>query len=137
MKTIAKCAAKAKEKITKLLDKISALGVAVAAGVAGAATGYLPGFAAGTTLQIGTMVEAAVNIVMGVVVFGGVINVIRGVSMIAKGLQDDGGGQDAAAISKGRGMLIAGVIMIAPMALFKVISGQWPGEFVKSFFPTV
>lgn len=135
MKAITKCAAKAKEKITKLLDKISALGVAAAAGVAGLAAAYLPGFAAPTTdAGITTVVKNALNVVMGVVVFGGAINIIRGISMIAKGLQDDGGGQDAAAISKGRGMLIAGIIMIAPITLFQLITQKTIGDYVAQFF---
>ena len=88
----------------------------------------------GTQIDIKATVTNAVNVVFGVVVFGGVINIVRGISMIAKGLQDDGGGQDAAAISKGRGMLIAGIIMVAPEPIFLAITGQSAGAFVASFF---
>ena len=90
--------------------------------------------AAGTGLNLATMVSNAVNLIFGVVVFGGVINIVRGVSLIAKGLQDDGGGQDAAAITRGRGMVISGIIMVAPEAIFLAITGQSAGAFVASFF---
>ena len=88
----------------------------------------------GSAVNLGSMVTNAVNLVFGVVVFGGVINIVRGVSLVAKGLQDDGGGQDAAAISRGRGMIISGIIMVAPEPIFLAITGQSAGAFVAGFF---
>ncbi len=121
-------AAKAGEKVTAVWKKAVLL-LSMALTVAVSSTGF-----AGTQIDIKSTVSNAVNVVFGVVVFGGVINIVRGISMIAKGLQDDGGGQDAAAISKGRGMLIAGIIMVAPEPIFLAITGQSAGAFVASFF---
>ena len=114
----------------KILNKKTAMFVMAVSALLLAITGFCPG----STSDIGGMVEIAINVVMGVVAFGGVINIIRGIATVAKGLQDDGGGQDAAAISKGRGQLIAGIIMVAPVAIFTIIAGQAPGAYVKSFF---
>lgn len=115
----------------KILNKKTAMVVMLVSALLLAITGFC---GPGSTSDIGGMVEVAINVVMGVVAFGGVINIIRGIATVAKGLQDDGGGQDAAAISKGRGQLIAGIIMVAPVAIFTIIAGQAPGAYVKSFF---
>ncbi len=48
--------------------------------------------------SISTMVNNAVNLVFGLVAFGGIVNIVRGSATVARGLQDDGGGQDASAI---------------------------------------
>ncbi len=91
-------------------------------------------FAAGTELDIKTVITNALNLVFGVLVFGGVIGAITGIRGIAKGIQDDGSGPDSQAVSKGRGQLIAGIIMMAPVPVFKVLTGQTPSAFVGSFF---
>ena len=84
--------------------------------------------------SIATMVNNAVNLVFGMVAFGGIVNIVRGSATVAKGLQDDGGGQDASAISKGRGQLLAGAIMVAPTALITLITQQSPGTLISNYF---
>ena len=84
--------------------------------------------------SIATMVNNAVNLVFGLVAFGGIVNIVRGAATVAKGLQDDGGGQDAAAISKGRGQLLAGAVMVAPTALITLITQQSPGALISTYF---
>ncbi|SEM00126.1 hypothetical protein SAMN04487770_12313 [Butyrivibrio sp. ob235] len=91
-------------------------------------------YAAGTDLDIKTVITNALNLVFGVLVFGGVIGAITGIRGIAKGVQDDGSGPDSQAVSKGKGQLIAGIIMMAPVPVFKVLTGQTPSTFVGSFF---
>ncbi len=93
-----------------------------------------PCMAGGTELDIKTVITNALNLVFGVLVFGGVIGAITGIRGIAKGIQDDGSGPDSQAVSKGRGQLIAGIIMMAPVPVFKVLTGQTPSAFVGSFF---
>lgn len=84
--------------------------------------------------SIATMVNNAVNLVFGMVAFGGIVNIVRGSATVAKGLQDDGGGQDASAISKGRGQLLAGAVMVAPTALITLITQQAPGTLISNYF---
>lgn len=84
--------------------------------------------------SIATMVNNAVNLVFGLVAFGGIVNIVRGAATVAKGLQDDGGGQDASAISKGRGQLLAGAVMVAPTALITLITQQSPGALISAYF---
>jgi len=84
--------------------------------------------------SISTMVNNAVNLVFGMVAFGGIVNIVRGAATVAKGLQDDGGGQDAAAISKGRGQLLAGAVMVSPTALITLITQQSPGTLISNYF---
>ncbi len=93
-----------------------------------------PAYALGTELNIKTVITNALNLVFGVLVFGGVIGAITGIRGIAKGIQDDGSGPDSQAVSKGRGQLIAGIIMMAPVPVFKILTGQTPAAFVGSFF---
>ncbi len=92
-----------------------------------------PAFATEIT-DFGKVVKKAVDLVLGLVVFGGAINVVLGIRTIAKGVQDDGGGQDAQAVSKGRGQLIAGIIMMAPNTVFKILTTQSIGDYIGGFF---
>ncbi len=84
--------------------------------------------------SISTMVNNAVNLVFGMVAFGGIVNIVRGAATVARGLQDDGGGQDAGAITKGRGQLLAGAVMVAPTALITLITQQTPGALIANYF---
>ncbi len=84
--------------------------------------------------SISNMVNNAVNLVFGMVAFGGIVNIVRGAATVAKGLQDDGGGQDASAISKGRGQLLAGAVMVSPTALITLITQQSPGTLISNYF---
>ncbi|MCR5094125.1 MAG: hypothetical protein K6B72_09140 [Lachnospiraceae bacterium] len=84
--------------------------------------------------SIADMVNNAVNLVFGMVAFGGIVNIVRGAATVAKGLQDDGGGQDAAAISKGRGQLLAGAVMVSPTALITLITQSSPGALIANYF---
>ena len=96
-----------------------------AAAVAGA-TGY-------SEVDIKSAITKSLNIVFAVVAFGGIVNIVTGVAALAKGAQDDGCGQDAAAMSKGRGKLIAGVIMVAPVGIITLITGGSPADIVTSY----
>ncbi len=84
--------------------------------------------------SISSMVNNAVNLVFGMVAFGGIVNIVRGAATVARGLQDDGGGQDAGAITKGRGQLLAGAVMVAPTALITLITQQTPGALIATYF---
>ena len=77
-------------------------------------------------LQTGNMniqetVERAINLVVGFVVAGGIINIVLGVRNLAAGVSDEGGGQDQQKISKGKGQLFSGIIMVGGMAVMQVL----------------
>lgn len=120
----------------KFLGKIKEKGksISAAAFVTTAYLGVSPAYAAGTELDIKTVLGNALNLVFGVMVFGGIVGAVTGIRSIAKGIQDDGSGPDSQVVSKGRGQLIAGIIMMAPVPIFKVITGQTPATFLSSFF---
>ena len=120
--------AKAINKVNERADKVKAGAVTAVAGVLAA------GSIAFADPSIATMVNNAVNLVFGLVAFGGIVNIVRGAATVAKGLQDDGGGQDASAISKGRGQLLAGAVMVAPTALVTLITQQTPGALISAYF---
>ena len=102
-----------------------------AAGVTTGVTGYSSDLESASGLK--DMITNALNLVFAVVAFGGVINIISGAIAISKGLQDDGGGQDAAAVSKGKGRLIGGAIAVAPVALIAVITKGKPADIVTRY----
>lgn len=119
--------------VTKVKEMLSAKKAQVAAAAA-SASAMLTVNSAYAANDIKTMIEKSLNVVFGVLVFGGVINIVLGVRGIAKGVQDDGGGQDAQAVAKGRGQLIAGIIMVLPVPIITLITGASPSALVSSFF---
>ena len=122
---------KFRDEVMKMARKVKeAKGGLIAASLGAAAMGST----AFADPSIATMVNNAVNLVFGLVAFGGIVNIVRGAATVAKGLQDDGGGQDASAISKGRGQLLAGAVMVAPTALITLITQQSPGALISAYF---
>ena len=102
-------------------------------GLAAAATGTGVGTAFAAN-SIEEMVKKALQVVEGIVVFGGIISLFQGFRSLAKGLSDDGSGPDAQAVSKGKGQILAGAVMVLPVALITMITGSTPDALVAQYF---
>ncbi|MCR5101721.1 MAG: hypothetical protein K6B41_10245 [Butyrivibrio sp.] len=96
---------------------------------------------AGAVLSMGyadaitDMLKTSVNGVFTILVFGGIINIAMGIRSIAKAVQDDGSnGQDAAVLAKGRGQLVAGIIMVLPVPAIKLFTGKDAGSLLTQTF---
>lgn len=119
-----------KKKFDVIAAKTALKSMAIWTGFAMAAAG-VTGY---SEVDIVTAATKTLNVVFGLVAAGGVINIVTGFAAIAKGSQDDGGGQDAAAMSKGRGKVFAGVLMVAPVGLISIITGGSPADIVTNYF---
>ena len=92
----------------------------------------IPDSVAAGTIDIKKTISRAINLVMAFVVAGGIINIVLGVRNLAQGVSDDGGGQDQQKISKGKGQLISGIIMVGAIAVMKLL-GLDPNNLLNTY----
>lgn len=84
------------------------------------------------SIDIKKTVSRAINLVMGFVVAGGIINIVMGIRNLAAGVSDEGGGQDQQKISKGKGQLFSGIIMVGAIAAMTLL-GLDPNTLLSTY----
>ena len=84
-------------------------------------------------MNISQTVSKAINLVVGFVIAGGIVNIVLGVRNLAAGVSDEGGGQDQQKISKGKGQLFSGIIMAGGMAIVRLLLGD-PATLLSGYF---
>ena len=87
----------------------------------------------GGNMNISQTVAKAINLVVGFVIAGGIVNIVLGVRNLAAGVSDEGGGQDQQKISKGKGQLFSGIIMAGGMAIVRLLLGD-PQTLLNGYF---
>lgn len=92
----------------------------------------IPDSVAAGTVDLKKTISRAINLVMAFVVAGGIINIILGIRNLAAGVSDEGGGQDQQKISKGKGQLFSGIIMVAAIAAMKLL-GLDPQNLLNTY----
>ena len=112
-----------KNKMTQLKDKARMAIVAASVALA-----YAPVYAdpsgdtfTTTGVDIKSSLVKILNIMFAFVAIMGAINVLLGIRNLAGGMQDDGGGQDAQKISKGKGQIVSGLIMVAAVSVLQLL----------------
>ena len=118
-----------KAKIKNFLEKIQdrTLKVLPVAAFGGIMLQATAAFAA-PTIDINSTLETIMTVIYGFLYFAGAINIIMGIVNVAGAMSEEGGGQDAQQLQKGKGRIVRGAIMVAAPTVMSLF-GITPGSF--------